>query len=270
MSKYRYFFLVLVLAACISTVACDNPADPTGCTYDIGSSTDISGVTVFYPCGAAAASGVVYNTVTLSGGFTNTKDDMYWLANYLVQQNIIVFAVSAASNTSVTNYEKTHKACFNLINSENARSSSPVFGKIGSIGLIGYSMGGGGVLNASQDMGSQVDAVVALAAWGPETNLSATTAPTLLLVGATDNTAPPGTYSEPAYANLPDAIDKACALIGDGFTHLDYIGDNDEIQHPAKVMVAAWLSYMLDGDASALETLIEPPSPITYYNQNFF
>jgi predicted dienelactone hydrolase len=269
MIKFRYHFLVLLMAACISVFACDVPVVPVSNTYDIGGSTNIKAVTVFYPSDIASSTGL-YDTVTLSGGFSNTKEDMYWLANFLVQQNFIVFAVSAVNNYSVTNYKLTQEDCFTLILSENENAKSPVYHKIGKIGLIGYSMGGGAVLNAAEELGTQIDAVVALAPWGPSTELGSVTAPTLILVGDGDTVAPADTYAKPAYDNLPVTIDKACALIGNGFTHLDFNGDDDTVQHPAKVMVGAWLLYVLDGDAGALGTLTQPPLPVTYYNQNIF
>jgi hypothetical protein len=266
MFKSKNLFFIVLLAICFSVASCYNPpVEPAGCTYDIEASTDIAGVTVFYPCTMSGT----YKTVTLSGGFTNVKEDMYWLANYLVKNNVIVFAVSAESNTSTLNYEKTHKACFNLIKSENAKSTSKIYGKVGKIGLIGYSMGGGGVLDAAQDMGSQIDTVIGLAPYNPETELSGVKASVYMLVGSSDIVAPPSSHAEPAYDDLPNIITKGLGLIGESFSHLDFVDDNPEQQDPVKTMVLAWLQYVLDGSQTAKTSLLNPPSPITYYNKNF-
>src|SRR5690606_20431916 len=58
------------------------------CSYTSGlSDRGYASARVSYPCGLPNAS---YAATTLTGGFTNTKEDMYWLADHLTSHGYIV------------------------------------------------------------------------------------------------------------------------------------------------------------------------------------
>lgn len=261
MSKFRNIFLSFLVVTCFIVIACDGGGVPTEeCYYDLGSSTDIDSVRVIHPCNMDSSNNFV--AVTLSGGFTNTKEDMYWLANYIVEENIIVFAISADGNSSVTSYTDAHLAAVELINDENDRSDSPVYGKIGRIGVMGYSMGGGAVLRTGSELGNQVDIIISMAPWSAGSDIGNITAPTLILVGENDTVAPPS-MTEDAYNDMPDSITKAAGLI-ESFSHTDWLSDNET----AVTMIVAWLNYFLENDNNAYKVLVDPPSGIVQWDTN--
>lgn len=272
-AKNFLLFSALVLIG-FALASCDtNNSLPATGTYDIGASADIKAVTVFYPTDIRT-SGRTYNTVTLTGGFGNTKEDMYWLANSLVSQNVIVFATSAAVNNTVEGYEKAHKAAYKLIVNANNDAKGELYQKVDLIGLIGYSMGGGGAINAAQDLGLGVKTVIGLAPYEPEALLTGVSADVLMMVGNTDTVAPADKHADVAFANLPSSIKKARAIIAGptGFNHLDFVGgttERAEQQKPVKELVNAWIKYILDGDTGAYAIVKTPPEPITYKSINF-
>jgi dienelactone hydrolase len=244
---------LLPIVACLVAAACGR-----GTSYDLGASANISSVRVFYPLDAAT-----HTTVTLSGGFTNFKEDMYWLADRLSKEGLIVFALSASDNLSVPGYEAAHKSAVALIKAQNELSTSPIYQRVGKIGLIGYSMGGGAVLNAGSDLGSQVAVVVGLAPFGPSLNLRGMTAPTLTLTGTLDLVAPAPVHSQPAYENLPSSLKRACGLVS-GLEHLAWITD----QAAASTLITAWIKYYAEGDQNYRATITDPPTGISYYKSN--
>lgn len=226
--------------------------------YDLGASSGVSSVRVFYPEGTMAQT-----SLTLSGGFTNAKEDMYWLANYLTQQGFIVFALSASDNLSVSGYKAAHLAGVKLIKAQSELSTSPIYHRVGKVGLIGYSMGGGGVLNAADDLGNQVAVVIGLAPFGPDRSLGKVAAASLTLTGTIDLVAPAAAHAQPAYENLPDTIKKACGMVS-GLEHLAWISNQSA---PAS-LIAAWIKYFANGDQAAKATITTPPAGITYSDKN--
>lgn len=252
--KNLLFILALVVSLSFMGATCEN----TTAYYDIGSSSGIASVRVFYPVDTAT-----HNAVTLSGGFTNSKETMYWLANYLANDGIIVFAVSASDNLSVSGYETAHKACYNLIVAADSNSSSPLYNRIDKIGLIGYSMGGGAVANVGNSLGSKVDAVVGLAPFGSSSSLTSMKASTLFMAGSLDIVAPAILYAEPSYNSLPSSIKKACVIVS-GIEHLAWTSEESD----AEEYIAAFLEYEFDGDTAAYNILVNPPSSLSYYGKN--
>lgn len=241
---------------CLVIAACG--ASGNNNYYDLGASSGISSVRVFYPAGTTAQT-----ALTLSGGFTNSKEDMYWLANYLTQQGFIVFALSASDNLSVSGYRAAHEAGVKLIKAQSELSTSPIYHRVGKVGLIGYSMGGGGVLNAANVLGNQVAVVIGLAPFGPDRSLGKVTAASLTLTGTVDLVAPAAAHAQPAYENLPSTIKKACGMVS-GLEHLAWISN----QSASASLIAAWIKYFANGDQAAKATITNPPAGITYSDKN--
>lgn len=256
---------LITLTTILVLTGCGGGSD---CFYDLDAYGSVSSARVFYPCGMEDSS-ERHHVTTLSGGFTNTKENMYWLAEYLVENSdMVVFAITADSNASVGNYERAHKSAVEMIDSEYSNPASPLYLRLDKLALMGYSMGGGGVLSAAHDLGSQVDAVIAMAPWEPSLYLGGVTADTLTIVGENDIVAPPS-YSEGAYNNLPENITKARVELDD-FGHLQWIGNtgSNANTNAAKHMIGAWLDYNLNDSATALGSLQNPPAAIKVNEHN--
>ncbi|AUM14442.1 alpha/beta hydrolase [Ketobacter alkanivorans] len=257
------FLITLIPIALLA--GCGGGSD---CYYNMDSYGSVSSARVFYPCGMENSS-ELHHVTTLSGGLSNTKENMYWLAGHLVENNdMVVFAISASSNTSVGNYERAHKSAVEMIESERNNPASPLYLRLDKLALMGYSMGGGAVLNAAHDLGSEVDAVVAMAPWEPSVFLGDVTADTLAIVGENDIVASPA-YAEGAYGNLPDGINKAFMKL-DNFGHLQWVGNTGSSTNTvaAKQMISAWVDYNLNGSGSALNSLLNPPSAVKVNENN--
>lgn len=250
----KYFSVLIVILFQLVVLGCDPNY------YDIEGSGDIRFARVFHPA-SLEKSNKTYHAVTLSGGFSSTKQDMYWLAEYLSQEaGVIVFTVDAADNTSVDSFTDTHLQCFELMQSENANVESLVYQRIDKLGLIGYSFGGGAVLRAAAELGDRLDAVVALAPYEPGSDLDGACASALILVGANDRVAP-AHYSEAAYTELPDTI-KKCMLQLESFAHLMWMNNTDSSAGTPKLLISDWLDLVMNGNTRKLTTFTDPSNDI--------
>lgn len=241
---YQLLALTCILAIAFYSFGCDGGGD----TYDLGSSSGISSARVFIPAGTG-----VTGATTVSGGFTNNKEDMYWLAERLQAGGVIAFAISASNNSSVSGYENAHRGGMALMASENTRSGSPINGRVGKRGVAGYSMGGGAVINLGDYSG--VEAVMAMAPYSPDTPGSNHDAATMILTGTSDTIAP-ASMGENAFNRLPDSTPRLYASMS-GESHLFWV--NNSNPGSAADFMVAWAQYYLSGNTSAYSVFSQGP-----------
>ncbi|KJS33648.1 MAG: hypothetical protein VR64_02680 [Desulfatitalea sp. BRH_c12] len=251
-----------VLFVAASLIFFFNACEPGGGnvgTYDISSGSGISSARVFYPNNISDLSSV--GATTLSSGMGGSKEGMYWLAEPLAEAGMVVIAVSASDNQTVGGYERAHKGGLALLAAENQRSGSPIRGKIGQSGIIGYSKGGGAVINVASELGDDVRTCVALAPWSPSPTRNHTAA-TMILTGTTDAIAP-AYMGSGAYESLPAGVPKLYAsMIGEGHFYWNSrstLGSETDF-------IKAWLQYYLENNQSAYSVYSNGPgSGMTNY-----
>ena len=250
----QYAALAAGLALSASALAGPAPGSSGGqsvCSYTSGlSSSSYASARVSYPCNL---SGIAPAT-TLTGGYTNTKEQMYWLADHLSSHGYIVITMTPTNTlgTPLT-WETAHKGGIDKLRSENTRFGSSIRGKVDTnrLGIMGFSMGGGGTLLAAADLGNQVKTAVPLAPWLGTLYPSYRniTAKTLVISGSSDTVAFPGTIAG-YYRDLP-AITKGLAEVR-GANHNDWYSSfaSSSQQTRFKTLTTAWLKTYLTGDTS--------------------
>lgn len=242
--------------ASYGTAASAGPAPGTSggqsvCNYSTGlTSLSYLSARVSYPCNLSGTA----PATTLTGGYTNTKEDMYWLADHLTSHGYIVIAITPTNNLGLPpGWATAHKGGIDKLKSENGRALSPIRNKVdvNKLGIMGFSMGGGGTLLAAGDLGTQIKTAVPLAPWlgvsiPSYRNIKAKT---LVISGASDTVAFPATIAG-YYNNLP-AITKGLAEVR-GASHLDWFGvtASSAQQTRFKTLTTAWLKTYLTGDTS--------------------
>ena len=257
--------LVLLLQACIGAAdntpltydpdaqPLTNPGSYEICTYKAGLA-DIGyfSAEMFYPCDLSAGP---FPATTLTGGWTNTKEDMYWLAEHLTTHGYVVLAITPTNIYGQPPvWERAHKAGFEQLESQNSAFLSPLRGKIdlSKRAITGFSMGGGGALLAQEDIDDEV-AIIALAPWLGDhvVNYDAINVPTLMLGSEFDELA---YYVEDFYSELPTDIERGLAMYA-GASHYDWftrvIADATEPQAKFRTLVTAFMEIHLKGDTSA-------------------
>ncbi|MES2818346.1 MAG: dienelactone hydrolase family protein [Pseudomonadota bacterium] len=234
--------------------AAPSPATAGGervCAYTSGlSSWSYASARVTYPCTLSKAA---YPATTLTGGFSNTKEQMTWLSEHLSSHGYIVITLTPNNVLgSPPGWQTAHKAGIATLKQERARSGSPLYNKIdlSKLGLTGFSMGGGGALLAAADLKAEIKAAVPMAPYlgFSSPNYGAISAKVLIQAGASDTVAYPSTVAS-YYQSLPTGISRALTTFR-GATHLDFINSgNTTRQARFKTLVTAWLKVYLDGDS---------------------
>lgn len=249
MNKVTICFLsvLISLSFLLLVNACDIHGDRE-CSYDVGRSVFSQGdrlsARIFYPCGIDQLSNV--GATTLTSGMTGRKENMYWLAQSIAEAGMVVATVSAMDNMTVGGYEIAHKAGYGILMEENDNLNSPLYGKIGAYGTMGYSKGGGGSINAASDLHTQVKTCIALAPWGAtdQKNIRAAT----LILTSIDDAITPETMGLSYYHGLAD-IPKAYGSLRNG-SHFFWVSNRETGQ--VEDLIVAWLKYYLENDASFL------------------
>jgi hypothetical protein len=202
---------------------------------------------IYYPTDPKA---IIMGASTLSGGFTNTKEQMSWLGEHLASHGVITLVFTPTNNQSLNAavWATGHKGGFQKLKAEGLRSGSPIQGKVDEkkIGIMGYSMGGAGTILAVNELGTAVKAAVPICAFRPVTPTAAI--PIMLLTGTNDTVAVPGNIIN-AYEAMAETSPKALANF-DGMTHLDVPNGGAAAQHENLAYYGtAWYRVYMGGDA---------------------
>lgn len=254
--------LILSLSGCFggstppedpNAVGIGAPGEHEVCSYtsDLESSGYAS-ARLSYPCGL---DGTTLPATTLTGGFTNTKEQMYWLADHLSSHGYAVLAMTPTNILgSPTVWKTAHLSGFAKLAEENARAGSPLQNSIDldQRAIMGFSMGGGGTLLAAGELGEGFASAIALAPWlgGLDPDYLNIKEPVLVLGSADDTLAYASTVGS-YYESLPADIVRAIAIYRDS-THFEWYGSGDAEQKTKfKILITAWMDWRMKNDASA-------------------
>jgi dienelactone hydrolase len=249
------FSLIFVLGA--GTAAFGGDYD----TYEIGMQRfEFDAATVYYPTGSDGP----FPATTMSGGWTNTKEDMIWICEKLVQEGFIVICFTPQRRWLALPYiwERGANASYRMLEEENKNPKSPIHGKVDTdrIAMSGFSMGGGGVINAANYNVTGVKVTVAMAPWelctirpmvacDSETEDIKTP---IFIFGGTKDLLVYDNEINNMYETLPNRTEKL-GVIFEGMNHGDLFGP-DSNRKPEREKVApymiAFLKVYLTGDSS--------------------
>ena len=221
------------------------------CSYTSGlSSTGYSSARVSYPCSLSAAT---YAATTLTGGYSNTKEQMYWLADHLSSHGYIVISMTPNNIYGTPPvWQTAHKAGISELKEEGARRNSPVYKKVatGKLSIMGFSMGGGGALLAAADLKKEIKTAIPLAPYlgFSSPDYASISAKTLIQAGADDSVSWPSVVAS-YYQSLPSNLTRALTTFR-GAEHLDWINTGSATQHARfKTLITSWMKLYLDGDS---------------------
>ena len=149
-------------------------------------------------------------------------------------------------------FRGVHACIGAMLQAENTRSASPLLGKLdpSRAGLMGHSMGGGGVLIVLARSGLKYQAGVAMEPW-EQPNFTRIASPTLILAGEYDLVASPNDKAWPFYQQIPASVPKGYAEFAgadhDGPVDPGPQGDPHEQQLHAQWTIA-WFKLQLAKD----------------------
>lgn len=220
---------------------------------------------VYYP---STGSGP-FPATTMSGGWTNTKEDMEWICEDLVDAGFIVICFTPQRRYLALPWiwKRGQVAAYEKLVEENSNRTSPIYGMVNTnkIGIAGFSMGGGGVVNTAQDNATDAKVAIAMAPWE-----TCTLNPLSDCLDYTDNISIPififgGTNDRLVYDNelnnmyetLPARTEKIGAIY-EGMNHFDMFGvelAKGENRFRVATYMIAFLKVYLVNDSTYLTFL---------------
>lgn len=192
----------------------------TTANYTVPNPSGYGSGTVTYPTSSGS-----YPSVVLMPGYQGTQQNLQWLAPRLASWGFVV--VNVGTNTLTDDPESRGRqisAAGTQLIALGSAAGNPLSGKVnGTLGAVGHSMGGGGVMAALRD-DSRFRAGVPTAPYHPNANFSSVTEPTFFLTCQSDSVAHGNTYAVPWYNSMSQAEklyievpgDHLCPMTGSG------------------------------------------------------
>ncbi|WP_338353405.1 hypothetical protein [Thalassolituus oleivorans] len=250
------------LQGCFGGSTPTEPTDPTAqdltnpgtyevCSYEDGIASDTyASARITYPCDLNDGP---YPATTLTGGFTNTKEQMEWLSEHLTTHGYVVITMTPTNTLGFPPVWATAQhGGFDMLATENSRTGSPIKGEIDldNRNLMGFSMGGGGVLLAAGEMGTGYKSAIALAPWlGQYSPAYENIQEPMLVLGSENDEL--AYYSDVFYASLPTNIERGLAIYT-GASHFDWYGSSNPDQKAKfRTLVTAFLEVQLKDNQAA-------------------
>jgi triacylglycerol lipase len=140
---------------------------------------------------------------------------------------VLTMATNSTFDQPASRATQLNRALDYIISQSNS-GNSPISGKVdGSrLGVIGWSMGGGGALRVAT--GDRISAAMPLAPWDQgSSQFSQIDTPTLVIACENDVVAPVRTHASPFYNRIPSSTDKAYIEINNGSHTCASDGGND-------------------------------------------
>ncbi|MFI1994025.1 alpha/beta hydrolase [Actinoplanes sp. NPDC020271] len=215
----------------------------------VARTSTFGGGTIYYPTDTSAGT---FGAVSIAPGYTNSKSAVAWLGPRIASQGFVVIVIDTLSVYDFPDSRGTQL----LAALDYLTGTSPVRTRIDAtrLGVMGYSMGGGGSLSASKTRPS-LQAAVPLTPWHTTKSWTTDQVPTLIIGAENDTTAPVASHAEPFYTSLPSTLDKAYLELNNA-THSAPTSANVTI---AKYSIS-WLKRFIDNDTRYEQFLCPAPS----------
>jgi dienelactone hydrolase len=216
------------------------------------------GGVVYAPQGTGEA---VLGSVVITPGFTDTNADEKEMAELVASQGFVAFAIDTLDTGDLPDQRATEM----LAAADYLTGKSAVRSEVSAddVALLGYSMGGGGTMQAAQSRPS-IKAAIGLMpfdfppASDPNAqypSYPAMKTPTLVITGQEDDVADPADFGKPAYASIPAGTPKQYLELK-GLGHA--AGEHVPVA-TIRVAVTAFLKRYLDGNSAYAKYICPAP-----------
>ena len=222
----------------------------TKCTYTQNlNDNGYSSAIVYYPCETKAGP---FPASTLTGGWTNEKEQMDWIGSHVVTHGYILIAMTPNDKMGGNpEWRTAHNAGIAKLKSENSRSGSPIAGLVNTnaLQIMGYSKGGGGTLLAAHDQAGNLKSAQAIAPYmDTYFNIGNIKAATIIYTGVDDSVAYPSRAVD-MFEALPNSVARTLAYFNE-FGHMVWWNNGDPTAHEkALTYIVSWMKVYLSGDS---------------------
>lgn len=207
-----------------------------------------------------------FAAVAIVPGFNTPESSIVAWGPFLASHGIVTLTIG--TNDPADSAQVRARAVLDAletIKAENVRAGSPLEGNVAldRLGIMGWSLGGGGVLIASESTPS-LKAAITMAAFAPGGQFPQNQVPTLLLAGSADPNA--GGQSQGIFASFPDATPTMLFEVLDGPHEVG----NDPANADGEIGLygLSWLEVFLVGDERYRPFLDAAPSQASDFQQN--
>ncbi|POM23048.1 Lipase 1 [Actinomadura rubteroloni] len=202
-----------------------------------GSGDGFNDGTIYYPTDTSQGT---FGAIAVMPGFLSPQDWIRWYGPLLASQGFVVMTLDSKGFVD----SPSSRGDQLLAALDYLTTKSKVVDRIDTsrLGVVGWSMGGGGALESSYDRPS-LKADVALAPWHVGLEQSKITVPSMIIADDGDWLAPTGSFAKPFYNGIPDTTNKALIELKNA-NHFTFTGYNKNI---AKYAVS-WLKRFVDND----------------------
>lgn len=218
------------------------------------------GGTIYYPTGTTGTMAAV----VVIPGFVSAESSIDWWGPKLASYGFVVMTIDTNSGFDQPGSRATQiNNALDYLIDQNTRSGSPVRGMIDTdrLGVIGWSMGGGGTIRVASQ--GRIKAAIPLAPWDTTSYYARRAqAPTLIFACESDVIAPVFQHASPFYNALPSGDDKAFVEINGG-SH--YCGNGGSIYNDVLSRFGvSWMKLHLDEDNRYKQFLCGPNHTADY------
>jgi len=217
-----------------------------------------NGGTIYYPTDTSAGT---WGAVAIVPGYTALfANEEAWMGPWLSSFGFVVIGIETNSRNDYDVARGTQL----LAALDYLTKQSPVRDRVDTsrLSVIGHSMGGGGVVYATEHRPS-LKAAVALAPFSPSQNMSTDQVPTMVMAGQNDTVVTPS-YLDGLYGTMPAATQSDFVQIA-GADHVWYT-------HPQSTemrLLIPWLKIFVDNDTRYSQFLcpsLADPSGVSIYH----
>ncbi|RHW20514.1 alpha/beta hydrolase family protein [Pseudomonas jilinensis] len=215
------------------------------------------GGTIHYPSGTTGTMAAI----VVIPGFVSAESSIDWWGPKLASHGFVVLTID--TNTGFDQPPSRARQINNALDyliDQNTRIGSSVRGMIDTerLGVIGWSMGGGGTLRVATE--GRISAAIPLAPWDSSSlQFRNVQAPTLIFACQSDLIAPVSSHASPFYNRLPGDINKAFVELNNG-NHYCANGGNSFGRYDATLsrLGVSWMKMHLDQDRRYNQFLCGP------------
>ncbi len=231
------------VAPTAASIVNDGPLAVTSYSTGLPTSTLYKSLTVFYPTNGTGP----FVVVMISPGLTEVLLYLQpWAQRFASYGYVAVFVEANSTDTDTEGMREDGLwAAIASIKGENTRAGSPLLGKLSDcIVTSGHSLGGGASISIANDHPLDVKAALGFNPYDPITNFTSIVAPTLILTGQNDTTAPPAQHGLRQYNSMSASISKEYVEIAGGTHQAALLPGTIPGQY-----AVSWIKFTVDGDA---------------------
>jgi dienelactone hydrolase len=211
--------------------------------FTVSRPSGYGGGTVYYPTNAGGTVGAI----AIVPGYVSRQSSINWWGPRLASHGFVVITIDTNSLYDQPSSRSSQQmAALRQVVSLNGSSSSPIYGKVDTsrLGVMGWSMGGGGSLISARDNPS-IKAAAPQAPWNSSSSFSTMQVPTLIFACENDAIASTSSHASPMYNSMRYNAKQYLEINGGSHSCANSGNSNQALIGKKGV---AWMKRYMDND----------------------